>query len=365
MSKRLVSLGSQQAWFSPFVDVAVNGMMAMFVFLIVYIAAVPPRPDDTQPLTIRSTNLPTAVWYKGFETAISVSGGAGKYRFAVAPPLQSLGLLLETNSGVISGTPRPQRPAERDSALTQKFHVVVQDESYQRAEADLDLRIAPVAIPFDPERQPLRMAPLGERLPDAWIGRPYTNSLPVLGGLENYEYASTQESFPQGLIFRNGSITGTPENVAVPISQRFQDYNIEVQIKDQQSAFLPFEANRTPQLKTQLKLRVWRLEPIQTQNFLPYARAGRTGREYVGAIVAWGGSGRLKWSISGNPVVQAMLDSGNGLIRGRIPDGTASAGRPVELSFQAIVEDLENFAPSRQQALTITVLPPMQFLTPE
>ena len=132
MSKRLVSLGSQQAWFSPFVDVAVNGMMAMFVFLIVYIAAVPPR-HDTPRLRILTTNLPAAVWYNGYQTAISASGGAGSYHFTIdqVDYLNRLGLLFDPTNGMLFGTPRSINSKERQSSSTRKLHVVVEDESQQ------------------------------------------------------------------------------------------------------------------------------------------------------------------------------------------------------------------------------------------
>ena len=92
---------------------------------------------------------------------------------------------------------------------------------------------------------------------------------------------------------------------------------------------------------------------------------GRAGQNYTGAIVAWGGSGRLRWSISDQSSVALILNQENGLVSGEIPRQTTPEGRPVDLTFCVHVEDLDYLAADTNQVVAIRVLPPMQFLTPK
>lgn len=361
MSKRLVSLHGNEGWFSPLVDVALNGMMAMFVFLIVYMAVIPPSPQPTE-LRIETANLPVAVWYKGYEAAISVSGGAGAYMFSISPEdaLSSVSLNIDLTCGRISGTPRPPAPEARHSVMTRRFRVVVRDQVDQRVEADLDLRIVPVAIPFDPEHNPLRFAASDFALPVAWIGRRYTYSLAIVGGIEDYEFELDARLLPPGLSFSRGTISGTPLQSSVPDGEAYKDYVIPIAVKDQQTAYLPFTANAEPMLRENLRLRVRRLLPIEIHPMLPPARAGQS---YLGVISAWGGSGRLRWAVLGDDLIQRMLDKATGRLRGQIGVELTPANRPVSRSFRVRVEDEDDLVPAVEQEVILKILPPMHFVS--
>jgi len=169
MSRRGSSFETRGSRFSPFIDVAINGMAAMFIFLVVYIAAVPPR--KVPQLRIVTETLPAAVWYQGYHTAISASGGVGLYSFTLSPeePLIDVGLIFDGSSGEIDGSPRPSTPVARFSSDSLSFLVTVTDESRQIDSSFFTLYFRPTTIPYDPETELLRIQ--ANRLPPATVGR--------------------------------------------------------------------------------------------------------------------------------------------------------------------------------------------------
>ena len=87
-------------------------MAAMFVFLTIYVAVVPPRV--VAPLTIHTVSLPRAVWARPYEAAITVSGGEGPYQFILGPsePLADLNLWFDVKTAELPAL-RPGRPSTK------------------------------------------------------------------------------------------------------------------------------------------------------------------------------------------------------------------------------------------------------------
>lgn len=371
MGSRLFSIHSNQRWFSPFVDVAINGMAAMFIFLAVYVAAVPPTEVRVIPLKLLTTHVPAAVWYKPYETAICVTGGRGGYVFQFEPKGQfnKLSLFCDPNSGLISGTPKSPTAEDRLKPYNLKFRVTVSDHSRQSVADEFELRITPVAIPFDPERQPLVLAvePNEPNLPDAWTNRPYEYTPPIRGGIEAYELK--WEGLPPG--FESDSkgrvFSRTVDHSAVPSDAQakgFKDYIVQLIVTDQQSALFPALAEREPQLSREFYLRVHLLRNISLTSVLPAVRAGQ---QYKGAIVARGGKQRLIWQSDDLDHLRSYgftLDPYSGLITAESVM-TSDATRVVRVSFQVRVIDPSGAVESKSIKGTIQILPSMHFRIPD
>ena len=388
MGRRLVSMSDGGGiGFSPFVDVAINGMAAMFVFLAVYVAVVP--PPLVPELRVLTTQLPEAAWRQGYQTGIAVTGGMGSYRLTlhesrkgvpreeligeheaqvshnapqtVAERLSARGLFFDTRSGRLSGNPRPSPDVEAAEAI-EKFSVVVSDASGQRAIAHLELKIKPKALPFDPDDPKLRLALEEGRLLDAWVGQEYRCAVAALGGIEEYEFAFTNlpgglKEDPKG----SGVIAGKPAAGAVPPGNRWKDYKVEVEVRDRQSDFFPEAVERLPVAMATYTLRVRALEPIDVASVLPY---GRPGFAYRGAVVAWGGMGDLTLSIVRSELPSFRLE--HGILQGPIPRDAVTGIRPVVKTIDLVVRDEDPKTEENPftQRLSITILPPMRVAIP-
>lgn len=356
MSKRLVSLSSGQTGFSPFIDVAINGMAAMFVFLAIYVAVVPPNP--VPKLKILTTRLPEAVWYDPYETGFVVSGGVGGYTYKLRPldELESFYLSFDPDSGRISGTPRPTLEINRYATRSIELEITVTDNSRQRVSTTLPFKIIPGKIDYDPNEQKLCFVEKGEIVLEAYIGRSFHYGISILGGIEPYEFKAS--GLPKSLtISDDGVISGIPNESSVPVNENFTDYSIQVDVVDQQSALLPSEVVRNPHIVTQLQLRVYRIPPIELDSFLPIAR---NGVPYQGVVVARGGRGRHTFS-SNNLPEGLILNPQTGWIKGTL-EVILINRRPVEKTFSVTVDDIDPDTESAVADFTITVLPRMSFI---
>jgi len=356
MGRRLVSLQTNEGGFSPFVDVTLNGMAAMFVFLAVYVAVVPPPP----PIKIHTNRLPAAVWYKGYETAISVRGGIGSYTFEYEPieELEKRGLFCESN-GMISGTPRPSKAEDPSKNHSIMIRITVKDGSSRQDTAEVELKINPTAVPFDPEQQPLSIPCNITRLPDAWIGKLYKFAPSVCGGIEPYDLE--WEGMPPGVEPTKSFIEGVPKGTAVPRNEEYKDYTLRLLVKDQQSKNFP-KLKRNPTIEKTFTMRVHRLNRIQLIDILP---STRTGHAYLGAIIASGGMGRLIWETTDDGLnsIGLHLDSMKGTITGTI-NMTQYIEEPFPVCFGVRVRDLDDDNAVVRKDFTIIILPPMHFISP-
>jgi len=371
MGRRLLTLGSGRTGFSPFVDVAINGMAAMFIFLAIYVAAVPPQLPPP-PLKIHTRRLPSAVWSRGYQSGIHVTGGVGAYSFSISPEesLRELRLFFDRERGWIMGT--PQAKSDQDSRLLRRIplRVRVDDEGGRHVEQEMDLVINPVAIPFDPASQKLRFADGKAQLCDAWVGRRYENAVAVLGGIEPYNVTMT--GLPPGLVFQDGRIQGTPASDAVPEGEEVRTYSVSLHVVDQQSDFVPQEAVRLPSIQRTYSLAVRRKQPLSVEGVFP--ALARAGQPYQGFLVAHGGVGRLRWSLRDQraPTSSAeiplgepglSLDPLTGEVRGTPSTGTGV--RNVNLKLQVTDEDPAQDAKAAPIDVTLTIVPPMRFAGPE
>lgn len=365
MRRRLIAFDQGGFVFSPFVDVAVNGMAAMFVFLAVYVAVVPPRSGDPPPLQLVTDRLPDGVWYTGYQAHLSATGGAGQYTFGVEPSaeLETLRLFFAGQDGLgwITGTPRPTVPADRFETREFPLRVSVSDLSGQTDARELTLKIVPVAVGFDPEAQRLRWATALHQFPDAWAERSYEFAPAVLGGIEPYELRA--EGLPNGLTVDSNRIVGTVAAGAVPEGADHRDYFIHLAVQDQQSALFPVRAPREPELTGDFPLRVHSVPRIEAANALP--ALAHAGQLYFGAVVARGGRGPLTWQVAAGELPSYLrLDQRRGMVEGSVPVDAGDAGGPVPIRFTVQVDDEDPSTPSAVVNCEIKVVPAMRFIAP-
>ena len=374
MASRLLRGRRSELGFSSFVDVAINGMGAMFVFLVLYVAVVPPL--DVPPLRILTQQLPPAVWFQPYETGIHVLGGVGKYHFQIqsTEDIEALGLRIDPSLGRIGGVPKPLGNQSPPSSRTIRLEVMVWDEGKSKAQAHLDLRILPLAIPFDPSRHPLRLAQDNRDLPEAWVGQPYGEDIAILGGIEPYEVLC--EGLPPGLRWQEGRIEGIPLPQAVAEGKDVQKYDIRLLVRDQQTRVPSWAPAPAPQVIGNFRLSVRRPIPLECKGLYP--PTARAGVAYQGFIVLRGGSGRFRISLLDAspektfPENQIPLGDSGLSVNGRtgevvgIPRAPANQKRTVQkLSFRIWVKDEYSFIEPIKAEVSIAILPPMQFVDGE
>lgn len=371
MATRLLAGKRGGLGFSSFVDVAINGMGAMFVFLVLYIAVVPPAPPPPR-LRILTEQLPPAAWFHPYETGIQVTGGSGRYEFHIEhlEILNGLGLEVDLNSGSIGGVPIPPDEVIGECLLL-PITVTVGDQSNQVAQRQFLVRILPATVPFDPQTQKLRFAKPGAELPEAWVGQSYRADLAILGGIEPYEVQC--EGLPPGLQWQQGGIQGKVLPEAVAEGKNVQEYNVRLLVWDQQT-WRPSWAGRPPaQLVGNFRLLVRRLPPLRYEGLYP-AKA-RAGIAYRGFLVIRGGSGAFQI---------ALPDGRSASLGDRLPLGEsglsvncqtgevtgiprlALPGRQVQtFSFPFVIKDKSPLLEPLKIEVSLTLLPPMEFVRSE
>ncbi|MGZ5545369.1 MAG: putative Ig domain-containing protein, partial [Limisphaerales bacterium] len=146
-------------------------------------------------MTLTPAALPSVVTGTAYSTNLSVSGGVAPYTFAligtsVLPP----GLTLNTNTGVISGTPT--------TAGTYDFTVEGYDAYFCPANQAYTMEVT-AGCPT------ITLSPA--TLLDGNLGISYSQTFTASGGVASYSYAVTNGSLPNGLsLAPNGSLTGIP-----------------------------------------------------------------------------------------------------------------------------------------------------------
>jgi len=151
---------------------------------------------SSQPLTITTTSLPDGVTNQTYSQTLGATGGASPYTWSVGSGNLPAGLLLNTATGVISGTPT--------SVGNVAFVVVVTDAQQSVARQNLSINIANAAN---------AVVITTVSLPNGTLNQTYSQTLIATGGAgPPYAWTISSGTLPAGLQLNGatGVISGTP-----------------------------------------------------------------------------------------------------------------------------------------------------------
>jgi hypothetical protein len=258
------------------------------------------------PPTIVTASLGGGTVGRGYAEALRANGGTPPLAWLITAGRLPAGLALDAGSGAISGTP----VAPGVASLT----VRVADAAGASETRPFSLAVtAPLAI-------------AGTTLSTLTVDRPFSVTLPVLGGTAPYAWRVGAGDLPTGLALdASGAITGTPSVTG--------SFECTVQVTDAASvtATLPlrFTVVSGPAIVT--------TAPPE----------GRVRRAYRLAVKRSGGTGPFAWSVAAGG-----LPGGLALA----PDSGVIAGTPTAQGrwvFTVRVMDAAGAVASRQLAMTI------------
>lgn len=269
-----------------------------------------------------------------YNQTLAVVGGTPGYVWSLNAGSSPLPDGLSLNSaGVIVGTPNTA------SAIT--ITVKVTDSAGGTATKPLALTIAPTNPPL--------AITTASPLPEGIIGTAYSTTIAASGGTGARSWAVVGGALPAGLELNQstGVISGTPTSAgAVTITIRVQDSATPP--KSDQKAFA-LTINQTP-------------PPLNiTTSSLPN---GVVGTAYSRTIVATGGTGAKKWTVSSGILPDGLtLGESTGVISG-------TPTTPGTVSITVRVQDSATPPQSDQHSFNLTIAQfspqpsPLQIVTP-
>ena len=144
--------------------------------------------------TIVTASLPTATTGTSYYQTLLASGGTAPYSFAVTSGTLPAGLILDSASGAISGTP--------SAAATVPLTFTVTDSGHLTGAKSLSLFVNAAALPQITTNS----------LPNGLVGSAYTAVLASINGITPYSYLSIGAVLPTGLSLdpNTGVLSGVP-----------------------------------------------------------------------------------------------------------------------------------------------------------
>jgi len=143
-------------------------------------------------LTVSPTILPNGTQNVGYNQTVVASGGTGPYTYAVSVGTLPAGLLLNVNSGAITGTPSGSGPSA--------FTIRATDSLNNFGSRAYNVNIGTNSLTVNPAT-----------LPGSVTGRPYSATVVATGGTGPYTYSVSAGALPPGLTLNpaSGLISGT------------------------------------------------------------------------------------------------------------------------------------------------------------
>ncbi|MEY2407543.1 MAG: large repetitive protein [Verrucomicrobiota bacterium] len=154
-----------------------------------------PPPPPPVPGIVTSSPLPDGRAGAAYSQSLMATGGTPGYTWSLVSGTLPPGLTLNTNSGLISGTPT--------TATTRAFRARVRDSASQTGEKDFNLTITNPPPPIITTASPL---------PGGTVSNSYSASLMATGGLAPLTWSLASGTLPSGLVLNTntGTISGTP-----------------------------------------------------------------------------------------------------------------------------------------------------------
>lgn len=334
MSSRLFPDG-QSNLFSPLIDVVANGMAAMFVILMVYMALFN-RKEPTPPIVFLDVDAPPVICGVPYVFTPPVAGGTSEREFFLATGEDDLplGLQLDKKTGTIYGTPTcAGEPAHIETA---SFGLTVR--SNNTAQRKVGLTIYPGAIPYDPNHK-LDIQTTDQVLPTARVGVAYALPFGAEGGAQPfYRWTVTKGRLPNGITLStsDGILRGTPTEPGL--------FDFEVKLEHGPGQFTHREA-RLAWTGAQ-QARAYRLEVLSEEKPTVELPVAQQGDPYLGAVL-------LARRARGETLEVEVSDKGlkvgaDGLLTGKpLQPGTASVAYKI----------IRNGKPVHEGKADLTVLP--------
>jgi len=240
--------------------------------------------NNSLPLQITTSSLPTGLINYAYSAALTASGGIQPYSWSITGGSLPPGLTLTLATGQISGTPTAQG--------TFNFTVKVTDSSSPNQSVSANLSITINGA----------LTITTTTLPNGTDGSSYSATVTASGGLPPYSWSVSAGSLPNGLNLNSntGQITGTPTVTGT--------FNFTVEVADSETP----TANATANLSITINNGV----PLQIDtNGLP---EGSEATQYFATLYASGGQQPYTWSVSTGSLPSGLtLNASAGTITGK------------------------------------------------
>ena len=238
------------------------------------------------PLNITTAALPSGTLNYGYNTTLMAAGGVLPYTWSITSGNLPAGLLLNSTSGLISGTP----------TIAGNYPFTVQVADSQSPPANTS---APLSITVNSTLTQLAITTT--TLPSGTQNSAYNAMLAATGGVTPYTWSRVSGSLPSGLSLNSstGAIIGTPMGGGVS--------TFTVRATDSEGS---------PQTATkQLSITIGPAVPLSiSTTSLP---SGTVGTQYSAPISAIGGVYPYTWSVTSGALPSGLsLNSSTGTIGG-------------------------------------------------
>jgi hypothetical protein len=264
---------------------------------------------DPATLNVTTTALPPGTLGAPYSQTLTATGGTGGNTWTVTAGALPAGLTLGSG-GDITGTPT--------GAGTANFTATVTDNGGHTAQKALSITINSATLTV-----------ATPSLSNGAVGAPYSQTLNSTGGAGGNTWSITSGALPKGLTLAgNGTISGTP---TTPETATFT-----VQVKDSAAAVAT----------KPLSITIVPAPLVITTQSLP---AVAKGAAYSQTLVATGGSGGYRWTVSAGNLPTGLTLDASGRISGNA-DGASS-------SFTAQVTDNAGTVATKTYTIVVATTP--------
>jgi hypothetical protein len=270
------------------------------------------------PLQVTTVSLPNGQGNVAYSTTMTAIGGTKPYSWTVSAGSLPTGLTLNSNSGIISGTPT------QSGSFALTIQVKDSAASPQAATKALNLTVAAAVTPVQISTSSLA---------GGQVGANYAATLTASGGTKPYVWSISSGSLPAGLTLNaaTGQIGGTPTTTGTPA--------FTVKVTDSNAPAQTASANLSIAVAAAVP-------PVQVVT--SSLAGGQVSAAYSATLAASGGKTPYSWSMATGTLPAGLTLTGAGQISGTpTTAGTAS--------FTVKVTDSSAPAKTATQSLSLVI----------